>query len=185
MSERTESDEIATTSTALVYENPWMQVREDRIVRSNGQQGLYGYVDKPDFALIVPMENDGFHLVEQFRYPIGRRSLEFPQGTYPNRQAGDVLALAKLELKQETGLQAAELTHVGRLYGAPGMANQAFHVYLATGLTHGERALEPEEVGMTQLWLAKAELEERIRQGQIVDAPSIAAYHLCQMHLAV
>ncbi|MFF3500665.1 hypothetical protein [Streptomyces sp. NPDC003247] len=37
-------------------------------------------MDKPDFVLVVPRERDGFHLVEQYRYPVGGRFWEFPQG---------------------------------------------------------------------------------------------------------
>jgi hypothetical protein len=65
-----------------------MQLREDVIQRPDGSQGIYSYVEKPDFALIIPVERDGFHLVEQYRYPVSHRSWEFPQGTLPDRRMG-------------------------------------------------------------------------------------------------
>ena len=60
---------IEQTSTRVVYETPHMRLREDGIRRPDGSAGIYSYVEKPDFALIIPVENDGFHLVEQYRYP--------------------------------------------------------------------------------------------------------------------
>ena len=31
--------------------------------------------------LVIPVEGDGFHLVEEYRYPIGKRTWNFPQGS--------------------------------------------------------------------------------------------------------
>jgi hypothetical protein len=66
-----------------------MAVREDEVVLPDGRPGVYFVVDKPDFALVVPREDDGsLWLVEQYRYPVGRRSWEFPQGSWDPRRAG-------------------------------------------------------------------------------------------------
>lgn len=83
MSQPTSQPTIAQLSSRVVYENPWMTLREDQILRPDGSQGIYSVVDKPDLALIIPAHDDGFHLVEEYRYPIGRRSWAFPQGTFP------------------------------------------------------------------------------------------------------
>ena len=66
-----------------------MQLREDVIQRPDGSQGIYSDVDKPDFALIIPVERREFHLVNQYRCPVSHRSWEFTQGTLPDRQDGD------------------------------------------------------------------------------------------------
>ncbi len=59
-----------------------MKVREDNILRRDGSAGIYGIVEKPDFALIVPMHDGMIHLVEQYRYPVKGRFWEFPQGSW-------------------------------------------------------------------------------------------------------
>src|ERR1700716_344414 len=89
---------VRRLATRTVYENRWMSVREDEIVRPDGSTGVYGVVDKPDFALIIPAERGGFHLVEQYRYAVAARSWEFPQGTYADRRDGDPAELARLRL---------------------------------------------------------------------------------------
>jgi len=169
---------IRRLSTRTVYENRWMSVREDEIQRADGSVGAYGVVDKPDFALIIPAERGGFHLVEQYRYAVEARSWEFPQGTLPDRQDGDPAELARVELAEETGLRAESLEHLGYLYQGPGHSSQGMNVFLATGLTPGPVRREPEEQDMRQRWVSRPHLEEMIAQGLIRDSASIAAYAL-------
>ncbi len=109
-------------SSRVVYRNRWMTVREDEIRHPDGSPGIYGVVEKPDSALVLPRHRDGFWLVEQFRYPAGRRAWEFPQGTWAGDAIGDQAALARHELAEETGLRAASMTHLGHLYEAYGYA---------------------------------------------------------------
>jgi ADP-ribose pyrophosphatase len=54
--------DIRTTATRIVYENRWMRVREDAIVRQDGSPGIYGVVEKSDFAIIAPVEKGMIHL---------------------------------------------------------------------------------------------------------------------------
>ncbi|BCJ46848.1 ADP-ribose pyrophosphatase [Actinoplanes ianthinogenes] len=165
----------------MVYRNPWMTVREDEIRRPDGSPGIYGVVEKPDFALVLPRWRDGFWLVEQFRYPIGRRAWEFPQGSWGSGASGDQLALARQELAEETGLRAGTMTHLGHLYEAYGYSTQAFDVYLATDLAEGEPDREIGEQDMIHRAVTDAEITEMIRSGQIVDAPSLAALTLYRL----
>jgi ADP-ribose pyrophosphatase len=70
---------ITTLSTREVYRNKWLRLREDEILRSNGQKGIYGVIEKDSCAVILPIENGRVWLVEQFRYTIQERALELPQ----------------------------------------------------------------------------------------------------------
>src|SRR5947209_9572611 len=66
--------DIETLSTRSVYENRWMRAREDAVRRRDGSEGIYGVVEKPDFVVIAPVEEDGrVHLVQQYRYPVAGR----------------------------------------------------------------------------------------------------------------
>jgi len=169
---------IRRLSTRTVYENRWMSVREDEVLRPDGSTGVYGVVDKPDFALVIPAERGGFHLVEQYRYPVGARSWEFPQGTLPDRRECDPAELARLELAEETGLRADHLEHLGHLHQAPGHSSQGMDVFLATGLSPGPVRREPEEQDMRQRWVSRDELEGMILAGAMRDSSSLAAYAL-------
>lgn len=159
-----------------------MTVREDAIRRPDGSEGIYGVVDKPTYALIIPLDGDRVQLVEQFRYPLGERRWEFPQGTAPDLAEMPPAELARRELREETGLRAETITELGRLDVAPGLSSQRGHVYLATGLTEGEPERELEEQDMSTAWFARADVEKMISTGGITDAQTVAAYTLLLLH---
>jgi ADP-ribose pyrophosphatase len=108
--------EIETTGSRIVYGNRWMRVREDQIERANGSPGLYSVVEKLDYSLIIPRDDEGVFLVEQYRYPVRGRYLEFPQGTWEERPEAEPLEVAREELEAETGLRAESLLSLARLY---------------------------------------------------------------------
>lgn len=169
---------MRATSSRVIYTNPWLTLREDQVERADGSQGLYSVVEAHDFALILPLENDGFHLVEQYRYPVGARSWEFPSGSFP---AGTPEELAAAELREETGLTAARWERLGAVHPANGMSGQTCHVFLATDLTPGPPNREPTEADMRQQWFPREEVERMIRAGDITDGPSLAAYLLLSL----
>jgi 8-oxo-dGTP pyrophosphatase MutT (NUDIX family) len=158
-----------------------MTVREDEIELGDGSRGVYGVIDKPDFALVMPFENDGFHLVEEYRYPLGGRYWQFPQGTFPAGKTGTPAELAAAELGEETGHTAARLECLGYLNCAHGITAQGFHVFLATGLTPGEPHREVTEQDMCEQWFPRDEVERMIREGVITDDSTLAAYLLLVM----
>ena len=164
-------------SSREVYRNRWMSLREDRISHPDGSPGLYSVVDKPTAACVVPYEDGGFHLVEQYRYPLRRRSWEFVQGTWPgDGPPGEELARA--ELAEETGLRAASLARLGRVAVAPGLTSQECDVFLATGLTRGPVDREHTEQEMEQRWVSRAEFEKLVRDGVVFDNTTLAAFTL-------
>jgi 8-oxo-dGDP phosphatase len=173
---------IRSLGSRIVYQNRWMTVREDQIERTDGTRGIFGVIDKPDFALVIPFENGGFYLVEEYRYPIQRRTWSFPQGTFPDRADGDPEALARTELAQETGLRAGRLSHLGYLHCSHGTSGQGFNVFLATCLEHGQPDLEQEEQDLRQRWSSRTEFRQMVSDGLITDDSTLAAYALLIMH---
>ncbi len=177
-------DPIERVSSREVYRNAWMIVREDDIRRPDGSVGIYGVIDKPTYALVVARDGDRFRLVEQFRYPIGLRRWEFPQGTAPGTLDGDEPPPADLaagELREETGLRAESMFVLGQLDVAPGMSSQRGWVFLATGLTEGEHDREPEEQDMHSEWFTSEQIDRMIVDGTITDAQTMAAWMMLRL----
>lgn len=170
---------VRIVSSRVVYENRWMRVREDRTVREDGTPGLYGWVEKPPSALIVPIEAGHAWLVEQFRHPVGRRFWEFPQGAWEGVDSSPE-ELARGELAEETGLRAASLERLGRLHFAYGLTDQFVDVWRATGLEPGPQALEDTEAGLIVGRFPVAEVDRMVRANEIRDAASVAAWHLAR-----
>ncbi len=169
---------IETVATREAYRNPWMVLREDDIRRPDGSPGIYAVVDKPTYALVMPYDGARFRLVEQFRYPVGARRWEFPQGTAPDLADLEPAALAERELREETGLRATSFEALGQLDVAPGMSSQRGWVFLATGISEGDADREHEEQDMRSAWFQRENVEQMMRNGVIADAQSIAAYGL-------
>jgi len=170
--------EIERRGGRVVYENPWLRVLEDDVVFPDGTEGRYSVIDKRDFVLVLPYENEGFWLVEQFRYPVGRRVWEFPQGGWPAGRSGTQLELARAELREETGLTAASYRHLGRLFASYGYSNQAYDVFLAAGLTAGAPDRESSEQDMVHRWFPETEVRAMVADGRFADAHSVAALTL-------
>src|ERR1700722_4469380 len=135
---------ITTLSSREVYRNRWMRVREDEILRSNGQKGIYGVVEKEDAAIIIPVGRGIVWLVEQFRYTIEQGALEVPKGGWEEAIESPE-ELARGELKEELGLDAANMTYLGFLWIAYGFTRQKHHVFVASGLTPTEKDPDAEE----------------------------------------
>lgn len=171
---------IETLTSREVYRNHWMRVREDEILRSNGQRGIYGVVEKDDSAIIVPVDAGRVWLVEQYRYTIGERALELPQGGW-EQAIDDAEELARGELKEEAGLHAAAMTKLGTQWIAYGFTRQLQHVYLATGLTQSAHDRDDEEHDLTVHCVAVDQFERMVLDGTIRDTCTLAAWGMYRM----
>ncbi|MDQ2795726.1 MAG: NUDIX hydrolase [Actinomycetota bacterium] len=169
---------ITQLSTREVYRNEWLRLREDEVEFPDGSRGLYSVIEKQDFVVVLARENDGFWLVEQFRYPVGSREWEFPQGGWPSGRSGTAAELAEAELREETGLRAGTLIRLGRLHAAYGFSDQGYEVFLATDLTPGPPERESTESDMVAQWHSENAIRAMIRAGTLADAHSVAALAL-------
>lgn len=176
----TEPPPFTVTSSRIAYENPWLRVREDRIIRPGGRPGLYGVIERRDFAVVVPLQDGRLTLVQQYRYPVDERLWEFPQGV-SEPEDPDLLACAARELREETGLVAGSLEDCGRVYLASGICNQGYSVVLATGLVPGAQQRDATEEDLVVGDFALAAVEAMLRDGVIRDATSLAAFGLLRL----
>ncbi|MBZ6077056.1 NUDIX hydrolase [Microvirga sp. WGZ8] len=158
-----------------------MKVHEDQIRRRDGSSGIYGVVDKPDFVIIVPIQNGIVHLVQQYRYPIRQRQWEFPQGGWEDRSDARPEDIARGELEEETGLLADEIQEVGRLFPLYGTVTQSYRIFLASELSMGRRQPDPEEQDLITGAFPVPELERMILDGIIQDAGTVACFGLLRL----
>lgn len=171
---------ITTVSTREVYRNRWMRLHEDEILRSNGEKGLYGVVEKDPAAIIIPIDNGQIWLVEQFRYTIQDRAIELPQGGWETAIENPE-ELARGELREELGLDAATMVYLGQLWIAYGYARQEQHVFLATGLTESVKTPDAEEHDLIARCMPVEDFEEMMRTGVVRDGCTLAAWALYQL----
>lgn len=173
--------EIETLESKQVYKNKWMSVREDKIKRASGTEGIFGVVEKPDFVVIIPIHEGFIYIVEQYRYPVEKRFWELPQGSWEENSDADHLLVAAGELREETGLIANRMTYLGHQFLAYGYSTQGYHMYLATELELASMQLDAEEEGLISRRVSIAEFEDMILSGVIKDATSVNAYGIAKL----
>jgi ADP-ribose pyrophosphatase len=175
---------IKTISSREVYRNPWTSVREDIIERANGKRGIYGVIDKDPACIVIPLdhtsEGDFVYLIEQFRYTVMGRYLEFPQGGWELAEV-DPEELARGELREETGLTADRMTHLTTFQIAYGVMNQKHHCYLAEGLRMGEAEPDLEETDLVLHRVSVTDFEAMMLDGTIVDNCTAAAWGIYRL----
>ena len=171
-----------TRGSREVYVNPWIRVREDHVIRADGQDGIYGVVEFQNIALgIVPVTEEGdTYLVGQWRYPLGLYSWEIPEGGGP--LSIPTLESARRELAEETGLTASVWTDLGRFHLSNSVTDEAGQIFLAQGLTLGEAEPEGDEV-LSLRRLPLREAYEMAMDGRITDGVSIIGLARAEAYL--
>jgi 8-oxo-dGTP pyrophosphatase MutT (NUDIX family) len=162
-----------TLGSRRVYENPWISVREDSVVRPDGEPGIYGVVHYKNTAVgVLALEEDHVYLVGQYRYPLECYSWEIPEGGCPEDE--EPLLAAKRELREETGLEAGSWRSLGEAYLSNSVADEYARWFLATDLVPGEQRPEGTEV----IGVRRVPLREAVAMamdGRITDALSVLA----------
>ena len=163
-----------TLSTRPVYQNRWISVREDQVIRPDGQPGIYGVIEfpNPSVAVLAVDADEHVYLVGQYRYTLNQYSWEIPEGACNTGEAP--LVAAQRELREETGMAAEHWQYLGQSHLSNSVTNEVAAYFLATGLTHGEA--EPE--GTEQFEYRRvpfAEALRMVREGEITDSLSVIA----------
>jgi 8-oxo-dGTP pyrophosphatase MutT (NUDIX family) len=162
-----------TTSSRIAYENRWIRVREDQVIRPDGQPGIYGVVEVPPSVGIVAInQKDHVVLVGQWRYTLGRYLWEIPRGGSEGRT--DLLAAAKRELAEEAGLEAEHWEPLGTVDVNSGITSDVQHLYRATGLRPSTAHHDAEEK-IDVAWHPFEHAVEMVMSGQITEVCSVAA----------
>jgi 8-oxo-dGTP pyrophosphatase MutT (NUDIX family) len=159
--------------TRRVYENPWVSVREDEVLRPDGEPGIYGVVHYKNQAVgVLPIEDGHVYLVGQYRYPLGTYSWEIPEGGGGGQ---DPLDAARRELEEETGFRARSWERLGEAYLSNSVSDEHAVWYVATDLIPGEPHWDDDE---PPLAVRRVPLDEALRmalEGEISDALSVLA----------
>lgn len=127
----------------------------------------------PGASAIVPFmsdpegENPQLLLLRQYRYAAGGYIYEIPAGRLDGDESP--AACAARELKEETGCTAETLVPLTTMFTTPGFTDELIHLFLATGLTHGEANREADEF-VDVVIMSLSEALELIRTGAIIDA---------------
>lgn len=173
-----------TLSTRLVYENPWLRLREDQVLRPDGQPGIYSVIDTRVACGVVALTPEReVYLVGQWRYPFDAYSWEIVEGGTDHDDEPPIVA-ARRELQEEAGLEAARWTELGpEVHLSNCFSSEVARLWLAEDLT--EVPASPD--GNEQLEIRKVPFDDAlgdVAAGRIQDAMSVIALMRAQALLA-
>ena len=160
------------TGTKLIYENPWIRVREDQVISPTGSVGIYGVVETRLATGVVALTDDmQIYLVGQYRYPVKEYSWEIPEGGANHGESG--LSAAQRELKEETGLSAKQWERLGgEVHLSNCFSDEHGELFLARGLTAGDAS--PDDTELLKIRsMPFSEALEMVDRGAIKDSLSI------------
>jgi len=162
-------------STRDIYRNPWIHLREDAVLRPDGNPGIYGVVEFSHTAIgVVAVDaEDRIVLVGQHRYPLDYYSWEIPEGGCLKGSDTPAEAAAR-ELREETGLSAARWDGLGCFVLSNSVTDEVAYLFLARELTQGKSQPEPTEV-LRVRWMELKEACRQVLEGEITESISIAA----------
>lgn len=158
----------------VAYENPWLVVWHDEVTRPDGSPGLYGVVHFANLAagVVVLDPTDRLLLVGQHRYPLDAYSWEIPEGGVPDGETA--LAGAQRELREETGVEAAEWRELLRVHLSNSVSDELAVLFVADGLTHGVARPDATEA-LEVRWVPFETALAMTADGRITDAMSVIA----------
>jgi 8-oxo-dGTP pyrophosphatase MutT (NUDIX family) len=163
-----------TKSSRIAYENAWIRVREDQVIRPDGGFGIYGVIEiRPSVGVVAIDDRDRVVLVGQWRYSVNRYSWEVPRGGSHVGEK-DMLEVARRELAEEAGVQAAQWQVLGPVDVCNGVADDVQTLFLATDLTETAARLDPEE-DIVVKWQPFEEAVRMVMDGRITEVCSMAA----------
>lgn len=124
-------------SSTVKYKNPWISLREDKVIRPDGEEGIFGVVTMQPGVAIIPIDDDNnIYITKEFKYGIGKESIEAIGGGIDEKE--DTLEAAKRELKEETGISAEKWDYLGYIDPFTSIVVSPNHMYIARGLKFGK-----------------------------------------------
>jgi ADP-ribose pyrophosphatase len=154
-----------------LHEGSFLTLKRDTVRLPDGKHATREYVQHPGAVMVIPLFDDGRVLLErQYRYPIGKVMVEYPAGKLDPDEGA--LACAKRELREETGYSAREYVYVTRIHPIISYSTEFIDIYLARGLTPGERKLDDGEF-LEVFTATLPEMSEWVRTGRVTDVKTI------------
>lgn len=168
-----EKNPWTTLSAEVKYDNPWINVTEFQVINPGGGRGIYGKVHFKNKAIGVVALDDQMNtwLVGQYRYTLNAWSWEIPEGGGSPTQAP--LEAAKRELKEETGLTASRWSQIVHLHTSNSVTDEEGFIFIAEGLSEGEKHLEETEADLKVWKLPFSEALKMVIDGKITDSLSV------------
>lgn len=168
-------------SHKTVYKAHAFEIEKLHVRLPDGRERDYDLVSHNDSVTIIPFNEDGnIWFVTQYRLGCECELLELPAGVIHDGE--DPESCAAREVREETGLAAGKLTHIGSVYLAPGYSSEKNHIFLAEDLSESPLDMDDDEFLQAEKIPAE-KAYEMAENGRIQDSKTLAALLLARKHV--
>ena len=150
----------------------------DEVSLRNGERGKRIRIDHPEAAGIIPfVTDDEIIMVKQYRYALGRTTLEIPAGKVDQGESPE--DCAKRELLEETGYDTETLELICTYAPAIGYSNEMIHLFTGRNLKKVNEKIDEREIDSIER-MTVHKLREMIKGGHILDGKTIIALSMME-----
>ena len=157
-----------------IFEGNVLHVFRDTVSIPGGKTSFREYaVHRGAVAVLALDDEENTYLVRQYRYAIGRSTLELPAGKLEIGE-DDMMAAAARELSEEIGVTADRMTPLGVYIASPAILTERIYCFLAEGLHFGKCHPDEDE----NLFTVKLPLKEAVSMvlhGELQDGKTLFA----------
>lgn len=168
-------------STHEVYSNPWIQVREDSVIRPGWGSGVFGIVNMKDGVTVIALdEEENIITTNEFAYALDKYSLELVSGWMDTGETP--LDCAKRELAEETWYIADEWMDLGFIDPFTTVIRSRNYIFLARSLRYTKpNPDEGEILNVSKIPFQKA--LEMVMNSEITHGASVVAILKAQQYI--
>lgn len=162
------------------YKGSLIEVHRERVDFPQGGHTHFDIIKHPGGAVIAAInERDELCLLKQWRHAVGEFIWEFPAGCLEPGEPP--METAKRELEEEAAVIASEWHELGKSAMSAGCSNEVLYFYAARELSPGTLKLDEAEQ-LEAHWIARDQIRAMARNGEIIDAKSLAMLLLLDLH---
>lgn len=182
METKTDCDVIRTIEkNKSVYETPFLQLDRDLVEFPNGVVGEYSIVHQGIGlgAVAIPFTSyrgiGYIGLARQYRYPLGRETVEFPRGGTKNLESAE----AAREVVEEMGFNPSTMKYLGSINPDSGLLSSKVGAWVAFAPSGAlTKKYVESETGLRSEWVTEGAFEGMVLNGHITCGITLAAYAL-------
>ncbi|MBI2551535.1 NUDIX hydrolase [Candidatus Uhrbacteria bacterium] len=158
-------------SSTPIYKNPWINVREDAVIRPDGSQGIFGVVEMlPGVSVVAINKKMEVLLAYEYKYAIEEESIELISGALDPGES--IEQAAARELKEETGMVASEWIGLETVTPFTTVIRSPNHLMLAKGIHLDPDHVPDQNEPVTTISVPFKEAIEMVMDGRITHGAS-------------
>ena len=169
------------TSSREVYKNPWINVREDKVIHPKGDEGIFGVVTIDRGISVLPIDEEGYvYLTKEFHYAVKKDTIEAISGGVDKGE--EIIEAVKREMMEEVGIKAKKFTELGMLYPLTTALFHEAYLFLAEDLSFYKPKTTAHEI-IEPIKIKLEEAMEMVFNSEIQHAPSCVLIYKAYYYL--